>query len=53
MVNYVELINHYALPEGNGGFERYQCFRVISLLLRTRIQALLSNSIHRTVTLSV
>lgn len=37
MVNYVELINHYAQPPGNGGFERYQCFRVISLLLRTPI----------------
>lgn len=39
MVNYVELINHYAQPLGNGGFERYQCFRVISLLLRTPISA--------------
>lgn len=32
MVNYIDLINHYAWPPGDRGFKRYQCFSVISPL---------------------
>lgn len=39
MVNYVQLIKYYVQPPGNVGFEPYQCFRVINLLLRTQISA--------------
>lgn len=39
VVNYVELIKYYVQPPRNVGFEPYQYFRVINLLLRTQISA--------------